>query len=275
MNRRQLPVAVCLFAALVAAVAVSRARADGPPQGIAAEGTGIVSPDGKVRYFTWTSGAQTVLEAVDTHGGTLVNEVLLRGRFEIPAIAWTPTGITPDGKTLVLTTNPLLDHSATFLVLSVPGFETQQVVTLRGSWSYDAISPNARTLYLIQSLAARNGSRYLVRAYDLRSRRLVRRVIADRRETGPMTGSPVARATTRDGRWAYTLYTRGNGTAFVHALDTVHLAAVCVDLPWRDWGRWSVGMWVSRDGRRLHLQRLGNGGKTVVLDTRAWRVRSA
>jgi hypothetical protein len=274
VNRRLLLVVACL-SAVAAGVAVARARADGPPQGVAQDGTGIVSPDGKFRYFTIAQGRNTLLEAVTTHGGTLWSETLLRGRFAIPAIAWTPTGMTPDGKTLVLTTNPWLGHAATFLVLSVPGFETKQVVTLHGSWSYDAISPRARTLYLIQSLTAGNANRYLVRAYDLRGDRLVNRVIADRRESGPMTGSPVTRATTRDGRWAYTLYTRGDGTAFVHALDTVHLAAVCVDLPWKDWGGWSVAMWVSRDGGELHLRRLGNGGGAIVLDTRDWKARVA
>lgn len=236
------------------------------PEGIAPNG--IVSPDGKLRYFTIAEGQRTLLEAVSTRGGQPWNETLLRGGFVIPAIAWTPTGMTPDGKTLVLTTSPSSARGSTFLVLSTPSFGARRLVTLRGSWSYDAISPNARMLYVIESLTAGNGNRYLVRAYDLRNRRLAKRVIADRRESGPMTGSPVTRASTRDGSWAYTLYARGDGTAFVHALDTVHLTAVCVDLPWKDWAGWSVVMWLSRDGRALHLRRLGNGGKTVDLDTR-------
>jgi hypothetical protein len=35
-------------------------------------------------------------------------------------------------------------------------------------------------------------------------------------------------------RWAYTLYFRPSGTAFVHALDTVGRRAVCIDLTSRD-----------------------------------------
>jgi hypothetical protein len=45
-----------------------------------------------------------------------------------------------------------------------------------------------------------------------------------------MRGNPVTRATTPDGRWAYTLYD-GNGRPFVHALDTSRLRARCIDVP--------------------------------------------
>ena len=54
----------------------------------------------------------------------------------------------------------------------------------------------------------------------------------DKREIGElMEGRPIARATTSDAQWAYTLYVRENGTAFVHQLDTVNAGALCVDLP--------------------------------------------
>ena len=46
-----------------------------------------------------------------------------------------------------------------------------------------------------------------------------------------MTGFAVTRATSRDGRWDYTLYIRPNDVPFIHALDTVALRAVCIDLP--------------------------------------------
>ena len=46
-----------------------------------------------------------------------------------------------------------------------------------------------------------------------------------------MTGFALTRATTPDGRWDYTLYSRPNDVPFIHALDTVALRAVCIDLP--------------------------------------------
>jgi hypothetical protein len=269
MNRL-LSIVACSCVVLAAGAG---ARADGPPIGVAQQGTGIVSPDGKLRYFTIAEGQRTLLEAVTTHDGTLWSDTLLRGRFAIPAIGWTPTGMTPDGKTLVLTTYPFSARGSTFLLLTAPTFETRQLVTLPGSWSYDAISPDGRTLYLIQSLAADQATRYRVRAYDLRQFRLLPGAIADRRESGPMTGSAVTRAETRDGRWAYTLYTRGNGTAFVHALDTVRRRAVCVDLPWRHASTWiwAAHLRLGRDGRTLLLRTSSEPGADI--DTRTWKVR--
>jgi hypothetical protein len=115
---------VACFAALAAAALPPLVAADGPPQGVAQDGIGVVSPDGKTRYVTWTNGSNVVLEAVNTRDGTIVNERVLHGPFSIPAIGYTPTGITPDGKTLVVSTWPWRSGPASFLVLSVPDFVT-------------------------------------------------------------------------------------------------------------------------------------------------------
>jgi len=224
-----------------------------------------------LRYVTVADGSKTLLEAVHVHDGTLMNWVWLKGVFAIPAIAWTATGLSTDGKTLMLTTYAWLPGSVTFLLLRVPDLTTQRVVTVKGAWSYDAVSPHARTLYLIQG----QPGRYLVRAYDLRHGRLLKRVIADRRERGPMSGAPVNRATTADGRWDFTLHLRGNGTGFIHALDTVRRSAVCVDLPWQAMDSWAydVRLWVSRDGGSLHLRQRGINGRSAVVDTHSWRLK--
>jgi hypothetical protein len=70
-----------------------------------------------------------------------------------------------------------------------------------------------------------------VRAYDLRAQRLVADPIVDPHEQGAMHGSPITRATSPDGRWAYTLYDGAGGTPFIHALDTSKRQAHCIDLP--------------------------------------------
>jgi hypothetical protein len=271
MKRRLLILSIAIAAA--AALAVP-APGDGPPPGVSEDGYGLTSPDGTLRYLALNTSRATIVEAVRTRDGSLVNATVLRGQLAIPAIGWKADGLSADGKRIVLTTYPW-SHQARFVVLRTPYLDHKRVVKLKGSWSYDAISPRGRTLYLIQSLAALRQQRYLVRAYDLRRGVLVKRVIADRREgDGPMTGSAVTRATARDGSWAYTLYTRPNGTGFVHALDTVHRQAVCIDLPWKDLATWvyDVRLWVSPDGTRLHLRQRGAGGRTAVIDTRSWRL---
>ena len=105
--------------------------------------------------------------------------------------------------------------------------------TLKGDFGFDALSPHGRTLYLIQHVSAEDLFQYRVRAYDLQTGKLLSRVVADKRqEDWNMNGFPVARATTADGRWVYTLYSNPNNYPFVHALDTMHKTAVCIGLPW-------------------------------------------
>jgi hypothetical protein len=269
---KRLPTLTIAIAA-AAALAVP-AVGDGPPPGISEDGHGITSPDGKLRYLALNTSRATIVEAVSTRDGSLVTDTVLRGQLAIPAIGWKADGLSADGERIVLTAYPWSGR-ARFVVLRAPYLDHKRVVRLKGTWSYDAISPHGRTLYLVQSLASGGRQRYLVRAYDVRRGELVKRVIADRRESeGPMTGSPVIRATARDGSWAYTLYTRPNGTGFVHALDTVHREAVCIDLPWKDLTTWvyDVRLWVSPDGARLHLRQRGPRGLSAVIDTRTWKL---
>src|SRR5205085_2238306 len=76
-------------------------------------------------------------------------------------------------------------------------------------------------LYLIQHVSATNLDRYLVREYDLFADRLLPGAIADRTQRGwVMQGAPLARATSANGRFVYTLYQNPGGYPFVHALDT-------------------------------------------------------
>jgi hypothetical protein len=108
----------------------------------------------------------------------------------------------------------------------------RQTVTIKGDFGFDALSPHGRTVYLIQRSSAENLSQYRVRAYDLVEKRLLSRVVADKRQRDwLMEGYPVARTASPGGRWVYTLYSNPNNYPFVHALDTVSRTAVCVGIP--------------------------------------------
>ena len=90
-----------------------------------------------------------------------------------------------------------------------------------------------------------------------------------------MRGYPLARATSRDGRWAYTLY-GGGAYAFVHALDTSRAQAVCVGLPWRgnaDLSRLRLS--VSAAGDRLLVTKQRARGTAATIDLKAFRVVGA
>jgi hypothetical protein len=200
------------------------------------------------------------------------------GSYGIPLVTQNGQagGLSRDGRTLVLATYTATGTTSTrFAILEMQPLRVRRIVTLPGSFSYDALSPDAKTLYLIQySHLATTSQRYRVRAYDLVAGRLLAGVIADKREAGlAMRGYPVARATTADGGWVYTLYGKSDGTAFVHALDAGHRAAICIDLPWRhvQTSIWRVKLALA--GSQLVLSQ-PHGGKLAMIDTRSFAVRA-
>ncbi len=144
---------------------------------------------------------------------------------------------------------------------------------LHGAWAFDAFSPDGSFLYLIQyqgSPWAINGS-YAVRAYSVNMRRLYPGALVDPREPDEkMTGQPVTRV--EPGAWAYTLYSRTGKRPFVHALDTAHRRAFCVDLPWRRSAPWINVVRMRVRGGELLLQR---GGKVIArVDRKTLEVRT-
>ena len=140
-------------------------------------------------------------------------------------------GLSYDGRTLVVGDTQQLDHSH-FLVYDTRTFRLKNAIVLKGTFGFDALSPDSSRLYLIQRPNALDYQHYVVRAYDLRTNRLLPGRIADRTQKGwVMQGSAMSRATSADGRWVYTLYANPGGTSFVHALDTVRGVAHCVGIP--------------------------------------------
>jgi hypothetical protein len=107
----------------------------------------------------------------------------------------------------------------------------REPLTLRGDFSFDAISADGASLYFIHYLSPRDPTDYEVRAYDTAAGRLVKAPIVDASEPDEeMSGYPLTRIESPDGRWAYTLYDGGGETPFVHALDTTTGTAHCIDL---------------------------------------------
>jgi hypothetical protein len=116
-------------------------------------------------------------------------------------------------------------------VLDARRLQPRAVVRLRGDFSFDALSPDGRTMYLIEYTARRDPTRYAVREYDLRRSALLPEPVVDPREPDErMRGMPITRATSRDGRWEYTLYDGAGSYPFVRALDTRRAEALCIDL---------------------------------------------
>lgn len=254
-----------LVAAAAIAVAASGALADGSAYLAGVQGwDGVVARDRFVRYVALPSGRRTVLAEVRVEGGRVVQFRSFAGSYGVPQVAFdgTTEGLSRDGRTLVLSPTGV-GRASRFAVVDPQRFRLRATFRLRGTFSFDALSPGARTLYLIEHFSLGNAPRYRVRAYDLVRMRLLARPVVDPRERGAMRGLPASRATSRDGRWAYTLYRGGGEGPFVHALDTVRRAAVCVDLP-------RAGSRLALRGSRIVV--LNRGHEVAAVDARTLRV---
>jgi hypothetical protein len=268
------------FAAPMTASAAGTPGADGklPALGVDAGPSGVVVPRNPYRYVTLPAGRGTTVAAVERAGGKVRRSRLLSGRFTIPAVAQdgSADGLSADGSTLVLGSprTPSPRASTQLAVLDVSrGLRVRFVARLRGDYSFDAISPDGRWIYLIRYLSRSDFSDYEVRAYDVRARRLDPKPIVDpHAPADQMRGYPITRATSPDSRWAYTLYDGADGMPFIHALDTVGRAATCIDLEmlmgFPD--LYTLRLSVSGSGREI---RVLDGSRPVTLvQAGTWRV---
>jgi hypothetical protein len=269
--RLHLLAAVGLIAATAAA-----AHADGLPVGyVDTTRTGVTVAGASVRFFAIPTGRDTVVASVYRDGGLLQANRTLPGAFTIPAVAQdgTTTGLSANGRTLVLVRPRLAypQRRTRLAVLDAATLRTRRTIALRGDFSVDAISPDGRALYLIQYTSPRDPLAYAVRSLDLRAGRLDPGEIVDPHERGEdMHGLPMSRATSPDGRWAYTLYDGAEGKPFVHALDTQHRTARCIDLPALPAGVDIAG--VSLAVRGSHLQLRSADGPVAFIDRRTFAV---
>ena len=259
-----------LAAAALTAATASAAHADGLPVGnLDTTRTGVAVPGSSERYFAIRAGATTVVTSVYRDGGLLEGHTLLPGAFTIPAVAQdgATTGLSADGRTLVLV-RPRLTYPqrrTRLTVLDASSLRTRRAISLRGDFSVDAISPDGRSLYLIQYTSPRDPLAYAVRSLDLRSGRLDAGEIVDPHERDEaMHGLPMSRATSPDGRWAYTLYDGAGSHPFVHALDTGARAARCIDLPALPRGVDVAGLSLVVRGRQLQVR--SGAGPVAVID---------
>jgi hypothetical protein len=276
--------ALATFVVLVVLVALtaSQAVADGSPYapGLVYGASGVRAPNGAVRYVTLSTPRSTIVAAIGVRSGRVVRSRVLRGFYGVPLVAFDNStgGLSGDRRTLVVASYgpyPGTTGSTSFVALATRTLRTVGTFHLPGSWAFDAISPDASRVYLIEYLSVGQTPHYSVRLFDLATGRLDPTAVVDRREQeADMRGQPVTRKTSLDGRWAYTLYARPGQAPFVHALDTVDAKAYCIDLPLRL-------KQVEQMSLRLRVERAGtlsvvNGRRAVaIVDTQKLEVRKA
>ncbi len=262
---------VCVIA-VVAGIAAANAHADGlPVLGVDVGGSGVAVP-GSSRFVTLPAGRDTVVARVQRGSGRVVASRVIYASLTIPAVAYDGSagGLSRDGRRLVLIAPRTAFPRATtpIAVIDTASLRTLRRMTLRGDFSFDAVSPDGRWVYLIHYTSPTDPLGYEIRALDAATGRLAPKPVVDPREPDEqMGGRPLTRATSADGRWAYTLYERPGSAPFVHALDTVGRTARYIDLDWlRDPKQLMAPRLVLRDGGAT-LRVISNGATRAVVDT--------
>jgi len=285
---RRVAAAVSFALLIVLGGVTSRAGADGLPVPMDG-GVGVtttVAPGGEgPRYATVPAGEATQLLRIDQGGGEVTGSRAIKGDFTIPLVALdgTPAGLSADGSSLALITprtnfRRFPREQTSFLIVDVSEtgrLRPREPLTLRGDFSFDALSPDGRTMYLVEYTSA-DYNDYAVREYDLARGRLLKDPVqfSHEVEPGEMRGLPMARATSPDGRFAHTLYNgggRARDQAFIHILDTVEGVSHCIELP-NISGSEAANMQleIPPGGGALNVQR---GGRVLArMDTKTYSV---
>jgi hypothetical protein len=277
MHRRLLTV-IAIGIAVATVTGRAASGAGGPDPGVRQGWDGIASAD--FRYVTISAGSWTSVAKIKRNGGRVVNYLNIKGSWGIPAVSYDGAtgGLTHDGAKLVLgqvrTAQGLLKQSS-FTLIGTKQLRKLRTVRLAGDLAFDALSPDGRYLYLVEHLSARDLASYRVRAYDFRTNKLLADPVIDRREwETTMQGLPMTRLLSRDGAWVYTLY-GGGKHPFIHALDTRHVEAVCIDLP-KSWNRIDLSglrMRWTQDGR-IGVRYVSGGRALATVDAEKLRVLS-
>ena len=280
---RRLP--LCLAVAIAALVAAPAALGDGGPFLVTQGGQGVATRDGAFHYVAVPAGARsTLLEKLEVANGQVNYWIPLKGSWGSPTLgtgSLTGQGVSWSGRTLVLTAPPGYASPSRFLLVGLKRLRAVRTITLHGFFSCDALSPDGSRLYLIQYAHGRTGnlSHYSVRAYDLRTNRLLPGKIAAKEEDGnepTMAGFPVTRTTSTGGRWVFTLYQKPSGMPFVHALNTVAGVAHCIDLPWSrtNKGAYNLVLSLHDDDRTLAVS-WRSGRPLYNVSVGSWEVSEA
>jgi hypothetical protein len=241
-------------------------------------GDGLLSKDGSVRFVAVRAegGASTVVTVKSRTDGSTLKTLTVAGSFGIPQLTYKGPagGLFRDGSAFVLQSTGYAETTH-FIVLGAQDLDLRQQIDLKGTYAFDALSPDASKMYLVQHTSADDLQHYVVRAYDLSEHKLLPGRIADRTQKNwVMQGWAISRAQSADGRWAYTLYANPGGYPFIHALDSVNGIAHCVGIPWRP----TDGTQSSIYDFSLHLKgstlviRRASGVKYRTGNTTNWKV---
>jgi hypothetical protein len=269
---------VIAVAACLALPAAATAAGPVPPVLNGAPGIAVAGGAHVVAVAKRGVGA-TQLRLVRDRDGTVLRTRVLPANVGVPRVTFggLVEGTWANGRRLVLASSVYGDWAHTrFVTIDTGTLAPLRTITLAGSYAFDAISPDGRRLFVLEYPDGIGGGlRYVVRSVSMATGRLEPGAIVDKTEPDErMNGVALARAWSRDGSWAYTLYNGGTSHAFVHALNTRARVARCIDLPWAGEAQSVL------DGARLVVGTKGalrltdaGGGTLARIDTRTFSVK--
>jgi WD40 repeat protein len=208
--------------------------------------TGLTSQDHQRLYTATAKDGRTTIAIVNTQTGATMHSFVITGTYSIAEQDFANSVSSPDGRWLALRQSGWANNRTTIALVDTRAGKLVKTIQLNGTFSLDAISPQAGIIYLLQYL--NDGSNhYYVKAYDMRANQLLPTIIADKGELNDprMVGTALTRQVPADGEFAYTLYIDATrNIAFVHILPLadkpepggsnelpVPQFARCIDLP--------------------------------------------
>lgn len=225
---------------------------------------GVAAPDWS-RYYTveYSSGHKNQLVALDPGSGHRLAQVSIPWGYGLPDMNYPglPGGLSPNGSWIALST--LQQNS--FLVGATTLRSPFRAVSLQGSFLFDALSDDGKSLYLSEQLDG--AGHYRIRLVDVTTGTLAPQAVVDKRESAePMNGIRGDSVAAPNGGFVFTVYARDSGP-FIHALPLGQPFAWCVDLPSTGTGtledqfHWSLA--IKNDGTSLYAV---NGTTGMISD---------
>ena len=218
-TRSRLRIAVALAAGTCVAGPAPGAAADGLPiVGIVdTTSQGVLNASGAQRYLAASGRAdETLVMRVATGSGQLLRHTWIAGEYSVPGVAidGDTSGISEDGRTLVLIRPRITfpQRETSLAVLDAERLSVERRIELDGDFSFDAISPDGTTAFMVQYPDPRDRTHYRLRVLDLRTGKLEPGSLLPENEPGeemrgfpwrgrpPPRGAGSSRSTTAGGR---------------------------------------------------------------------------
>jgi YVTN family beta-propeller protein len=215
-------------------------------------GRAVSSPDGSV-YYTLEGASPTTLRWIDAKSGRTITQLALAGSYTFAdERELAPSGLSPNGRWLVLLGEA--GRTSSFAIIDTGLLKLAAVAQVGGPFTYDAISDDGTSLYLIERItpeAARQigasaAYSYRVRVYDVPAAKLSETLVVDvklaaqptgdsnaeTRVDGIMSGIYQSSVPSPDGLRNFSFYYNPNRGPFIHVLHLDSRTAFCIlDLP--------------------------------------------